>query len=409
MKIGYLLGDATMHSGGVAPYAWRILELLLSQSQFEKIEIIVFCSPELETSCLDLINKYQAKAKPYLIPYKFSFLNTVVSRFTNFISQVLVKFNISSQGIKNLHDSFLSFLSFLWFVSLDIDLLHVPYQISPCYNLLYPLIITMHDVQELHYPEFFTPRERAWRAEHYWKSLEQSSLAIVSFNHVKEDLIKYFQLDEQKIHVSPLPYQKIYLQEPTLEEQLTYKNKYAQWGGFLLYPAQTWQHKNHLSLIKAVEYIKDKFGRVIYVLCTGKKNLSFFPVIEDYLKKSEVAEQIHFLDVVPETQLYWLYKNCSLVVIPTLYEAGSFPLLEAMSLETPVICSSVTSLPEIIGDSRFIFNPFDINQIANLILQMIDNSNLRTDNILNSRIKIQEFHKIDSASKLIQAYHKVLE
>ncbi|MEH1965728.1 glycosyltransferase family 4 protein [Nostoc sp.] len=402
MKIGYWLGDISLYSGGVAPYSWRLLEILLIKSKIQEINILVFCSAELEKKCLDLINKHQAKAKPYIIPLKFSFIDTVVSRFTNLISQVLITFNIPNKVVKYLNPSF------LWFASLDIDLLHVPYQTPPFYDLRYPLIVTMHDVQELHYPEFFTPQERVWRAEYYWKSLRKSSKVIVSFNHVKEDLIKYFRLDNNKVHVSPLPYEKMYLQPPTGEEQLTYENKYAQLDSFLLYPAQTWQHKNHLCLIKAVEYIKENFGILIHVLCTGKKNSSFFPVIEDYLKNSEVADQIHFLDIVPEPELCWLYKNCSLVVIPSLYEAGCLPLLESMSLETPVICSSVTSLPETIGDLRFTFDPFNIEQIANLILQMIDNSDFRIDNIANSRNRIKEFHQIDSAAELIKVYHEVL-
>jgi hypothetical protein len=163
-----------------------------------------------------------------------------------------------------------------WFSSLDIDLLHVPYQISAHYDLPYPLIVTMHDVQELHYPEFFTPQERAWRAENFWKALEKSSAVIVSFNHVKEDLVKYFHLPENKVFVCPLPFKNIYLQLPNHEQELSYKDKYVRLGNFLLYPAQTWQHKNHLSLIKAIEFIKNKFDRTLHLVCTGTKNKSFF-------------------------------------------------------------------------------------------------------------------------------------
>lgn len=139
----------------------------------------------------------------------------------------------------------------------------------------------------------------------------------------------------------------------------------------------------------------------------NKKNERFFPKIESYLRESTISEQVHFMDLVPETELYWLYKNCALVVIPTLYEAGSFPLLEAMTLGVPVICSSVTSLPETIGDSRFIFNPIDIEVMANLILQMIDKEDLRNDNILNSKKRIQELREINSAAAFINAYCQV--
>ena len=97
-----------------------------------------------------------------------------------------------------------------------------------------------------------------------------------------------------------------------------------------------------------------------------------------------------------------------MVVIPTLYEAGSFPLLEAMTLGVPVICSSVTSLPETIEDVRFIFNPLDIEAMAHLILQMLENDKLRNGNILNSKNRIRELQKINSAVAFLNAYRLVL-
>ena len=367
MKIGYWLANASIDGGGVAPYAWRVLELLLTTSKTQEIEVCILCSIEIENDCLELIHKYGANAKLHLIP----------------------QFNVEW---------------LLFFSSIKIDLLHVPYQIAPYYDLPCPIVITMHDVQELHYPEFFTPQERSARANYYWEALAKSSAVIVSFDHVKQDLVKYFSIDESKIHVCPLPYQNIQLKQPDHEEILQIQSKYSRWSNFLLYPAQSWQHKNHLSLIKAIEYAKQNLNVSLSLIGTGKKNPRFFPVIEDYLSKSQVCEQVYFTDIVTETELYWLYKNCSLVVIPTLYEAGSFPLLEAMSLDVPVICSSVTSLPETIGDTRFIFNPLDVTQMSNLIVDITRNSGLCANNIENSKHRINQLKQINSIDAFIQMY-----
>ena len=401
MKIGYWLGNASIHGGGTAPYAWRVLDLLLNHSKNHNIEILILCSDEVQKDCFDLISKYQAQAKTAIIKgYDFNYIGRISRIVGIALAKIFDKFNIDYRLTLYLNPLY------RWFVSLDIDLLHVPYQTAPIYDLPYPFIVTMHDVQELHFPEFFTPEERAYRAEHYWKSLKYSSGVVVSFNHVKQDLIKYFRLPESKIYVCPPPYKQIKLDSPTKEETESYTQKYINFKDFILYPAQTWEHKNHLSLIKAVELIKAKYSRSISVICTGKKNDRFFPNIENYLEKSTVSEQIHFMDIVPETELCWLYKNCSLVVIPTLYEAGSFPLLEAMSLEVPVICSSVTSLPETIGDSKFIFDPLNIEQIADLIVKMLDDQQLRIDNIKNSQSRIEELNAINTFTYILNAWEK---
>lgn len=401
-RIGYWLGNVSLNSGGISPYSWRILECLLSDNKLQEIELILLCSVEAEIDCLHLIKKYQAKAQLVLIPQKFSLVNRFLSRCADTTSKGLVKLNLPSERFKYLNSWF------RWFLPLKLDLLHIPSQTPPSYELPCPFIVTMHDVQELHYPEFFSPQDRAWRAKYYWKALEKSLSVIVSFNHVKQDIIKYFNLPENKIFVCPLPFQNISLQLPSQGEEHIYKNKYDPWGKFLLYPAQTWQHKNHLSLIKALGVIKKKFGRVIHLVCTGKRNDKYFPILKEKIEQSNMSAQVHFMDIVPESELYWLYKNCALTIIPTLYEAGSFPLIEAMFLKTPVICSSVTSLPDTIGDPQFTFDPLDVEQITNLIINLLDDSGMREDNINNSIQKIQKMKDINSGLYLHELYAQLL-
>lgn len=403
MKIGYYLGSASLHSGGTAPYAWRVLDLLLSNGKNSNIEVLILCAEETQKDCLELINKYQAKAEICLLSYNFNLFQRLGRISGVVLAKILNKLKINNKVDLSFNPSY------RWFASLDIDVLHVPYQTSPLYDLPYPFIVTMHDVQELHFPEFFTPEQRAYRAEHYWKSLKYASGVIVSFNHVKQDLIKYFNLPESKVFVCPLPYNQIKLAFPTEHEVSKYAEKYDDLKDFILYPAQTWQHKNHLSLIKAIELIKAQHQRSINLVCTGKKNSFFDETIEKYLMNSLVSTQIHFMDIVPETELYWLYKNSALVVVPTLYEAGSFPLLEAMSLDVPVICSSVTSLPETIGDSRFIFDPLDINAMSQLILEMLNNTELKQDNLRNSQNRISQLSEINSFQFIYDAWCNTLK
>ncbi len=147
-------------------------------------------------------------------------------------------------------------------------------------------------------------------------------------------------------------------------------------------------------MIKALEIIHERNDIAVDLVFTGeKKEDSEFLYLRDYVAQSEISSKIHFVGTVPETKLTWLYKNCSLVVIPTLYEAGSFPLLEAMVLGVPVICSAVTSLPETIGDERFLFNPHDVKEIADIILRMLASDKLKADSIENGFSAIQRLKK----------------
>ena len=64
----------------------------------------------------------------------------------------------------------------------------------------------MHDVQEFHFPEFFSASERLHRAINNLKSVSESDHIIVSFEHIKKDLIKYYSVNSNKISVCPPPF-----------------------------------------------------------------------------------------------------------------------------------------------------------------------------------------------------------
>lgn len=278
----------------------------------------------------------------------------------------------------------------------EYDLMHVPFQVPPVFDI--PYICTMHDVQDLHFPEFFTPLEREMRAKEYRLSLANAERVVVSFDHVKCDLIRYFKMPDEKVVVIPVPFSECELKAADEFKKQEYKRKYSDVEMYFLYPAKTWPHKNHLGLIDAFERIQDRLPKA-QLLFTGKLDEYYSSTLKKRVEKSPAGHRIQFLGVIPEEELRWLYENTACVVIPTLYEAGSFPLLEAMSLEVPVICAQTTSLPVTIDDRQFTFNPTDAGSMADLMVTMVENSEFRTTNIENSKNRISYFHTENIAAQ----------
>ncbi len=123
----------------------------------------------------------------------------------------------------------------------------------------------------------------------------------------------------------------------------------------------------------------------------------------------KLEEEVKFLGIIPESDLISLYKLTKLVVIPTLYEAGSAPLYEAMRYGTPVICSNVTSLPETIGNDEFIFDPENVEEIAGKIKLGLSDSDFRKRNVDNSKIRMQLLEKIDYCKNFTDVYRKSIQ
>ena len=272
---------------------------------------------------------------------------------------------------------------------LKLDLIHFPIQNMQLYHWKIPSLISLHDLQHKYFPEFFSKQEIYFRELHFKKSAMDCDQIIVSFKHVKEDIQKFYHVIPEKITVTSLGAENRFQNLATIKknELLTRFNIPE---NFIFYPAQTWIHKNHLALFKALIIVKEKSGKEIHLVCSGRKN-EYFTELKAFISANNLNSQISFPGFISNQELYSLYKYASLVVIPTLYEAGSFPLFEAMSTGSPVICSNVTSLPETIGDIQFTFNPHSPAEMADKILEMLSNENFRELNIANSHEQIKKY------------------
>jgi glycosyltransferase involved in cell wall biosynthesis len=173
---------------------------------------------------------------------------------------------------------------------------------------------------------------------------------------------------------------------------------------FLLYPANAWKHKNHLFLLDVLAYIRDKFNLQINVFFTGNFNSLNGQLIIEKSTQLNLQNQVLFFGVVEENILYSLYKQAVGVVIPTLYEAGSFPLMESILLNVPVICSNVTSLPETIGNVKFVFDPENLSDFSEKLIQFWEDEEFRKDNLKQLKLQSDILTKNDPFPTLQKLY-----
>jgi len=282
-------------------------------------------------------------------------------------------------------------------------LLHIPIQYSPIYKTSVPVITTMHDVQEFHFPEFFSASERLHRAINNLKSVSESDHIIVSFDHIKKDLLKYYPIEEQNISVCPPPFADDWFATKNESDWKTLELKYSISKNYLLYPAATWPHKNHIFLIEALAKVRENFSN-LDLICTGNKT-DYISIIEKRITELGLQNSVHFLGIVCEEDLIGLYKNADLVAIPTLYEAGSGPLYEAMRYQVPVICAETTSLPATINNPKYVFNPKRIEDLVSLINRIFSDEKILNDNKLNSKNRMKELGE----NNYFSAFEKVYE
>jgi glycosyltransferase involved in cell wall biosynthesis len=405
MRIGFYIHHTTIKAGGIFTYSIAILKLLLKAEDIHNIVIItsnevndklkeILPHPKVEIQNIDR-NDFVIKLRLYVY---FAGL-IVISIFKKIIPSTKLCYNFIA--IANRINPYQKILA-----TADVSVFHLPVQYSPIYKPNIPVIVTMHDLQEYHYPEFFSRLDKLKRRISNYFAIYFSDEVIVSFVHVKTDILKHFKINENKISVCSPPFTESWFVGSKETEWITLEKKYHLKKNYILYPAATWKHKNHITLIRVMKNLKNE-GIEIDLVCTGNKT-DYYKNIESLIDELRLSNTIYFLGIVPEEDLIGLYKNTSLVVIPTLYEAGSGPLYEAMRYQVPVICSNVTSLPETISNNDFVFSPTNMELIIEKIKLGLFDEDYRKRNIQNSKIRMQELSKLDYYQSFLTTYRKLI-
>jgi glycosyltransferase involved in cell wall biosynthesis len=359
LKVGYYYrtGRAGAQGGGLGPYTRRTLEVLLGSDIPCDFNLLI--APEQIPEAKALAERFSDR------PFDVTVLRGRASIDFMLRSVDLLRTKFTWSWL----DRSAPYLNYLEYQARPgpLDVVHCPGQSLPLYTWRADVIVTPHDVQHLHLPENFSARERMSRGQTGFLSLKHASRVVVSYEHVKEDIIRFFGVPAKHIFVCPHPVVREWL--PTADARAigTVRQGYGLPSRFLFYPAQTWPHKNHLALLRALARLRDERGvEPPHLVCTGTLNEHHKLLVAE-TEKLQLGRFVHFLGLVSEDDLAGLYAACTLVVIPSLYEAGSYPLMEALAAGVPVICSRTTSLPETLSNDAFTFDGRDVDQLAALI------------------------------------------
>jgi glycosyltransferase involved in cell wall biosynthesis len=265
------------------------------------------------------------------------------------------------------------------------DVVHLPMQSG--FLTRTPTIFHPHDLQHVHLPEFFSDEVRAHREIWYGTLSRQAAMVAVASRWTKQDVERHFGLPEAKVHIVPLAPPIDAYPEPTAEGTAETSRRLRLPDAYVLYPAQTWPHKNHVGLLQALHRLRQERGLVVPLVAPGHQN-EHFAELERLTAELGLMDQVRWLGFVSGDDLRVLYRRARAVVIPTLFEAGSAPLWEAFREGVPAACSNVTSLPAQAGDAALVFDPHDVGQIGEATARLWIDEALRETLAVRGRERI---------------------
>jgi len=264
-----------------------------------------------------------------------------------------------------------------FYESLGCAVVHFPHQDFVASRL--PAVYNPHDLQHRHYPEFFAPGEVARRDAVYRSGARLARVVVVASQWVKDDVVQQYQVDTDKVQVIPWGAPTMAYPPASPADLARVAGAYGLKPPFVLYPARTWPHKNHLRLLDALARLRDVRGVTVNAVFTGTIYEPFWPRIERRLEELRLDRQVKRLGFVPARDMRSIYRLADFLVMPTLFESDSFPIYEAWLDGLPVACSSATALPDQVADAALVFDPDDVESIAAAIHRLTLDGGLRED------------------------------
>ena len=250
--------------------------------------------------------------------------------------------------------------------SASADLLFSPLSTATLAEAGVPLVATIHDLQHLYYPEFFSPEQRSLRSQQLEDVCARAVHIVCVSEHVRQSLLSAKDVPPERVSVIHHALVQS-LPRPSAQEQAAALRELGlQADEFLLYPANFWPHKNHARLLEALASRPDSR---LQLVCPGEPD-ERLDALCALATRLGVADRVCFPGYVPAAQLAALFQACRALIFPSLFEGFGLPVLEAMAFDKPVLCSNAASLPEVVGDAALLFDPTDPSAIASAICRL---------------------------------------
>ncbi|MCX6723468.1 MAG: glycosyltransferase family 1 protein, partial [Candidatus Staskawiczbacteria bacterium] len=266
-------------------------------------------------------------------------------------------------------------------------------------------LLTVHDTLFLE-SKWSTIKEKI-KFKHIPYSIKKADHIITVSNFLKTDLLKKFNLPENKISTVYCGINDSFYEYPkNASDMQSIKIKYALPENYILYVGLFNIRKNLVNLIKAFSLLKQKEKSPIKLVLVGK----FDGKCEDIhklIKELDIKTEVIFLDYMNNHELPYVYSLSTLFVFPSFYEGFGLPPLEAMASRVPVIASDIPVFQETLKDAALLVNPHDPFEIFLAMNKILNEKKLRLELIEKGTARAKNFSWQEAASKTIEIYNKL--
>ncbi|WP_051062387.1 glycosyltransferase family 4 protein [Ilumatobacter nonamiensis] len=264
-----------------------------------------------------------------------------------------------------------------------------------------PIVLTVHDLQYETFPHYTSATKLRYLRTMMPRSVARAAVVAVPTEYVRGTVIGRFGLDPERVVVVPHGVEPD-LGERARSEQVLRRDYGLGDGRVLVLPAITHPHKGHRFLLDVLaRHWPDPALRLVFLGGPGAADAD----IRREVARRGLADRVVFAGRVDDADRDGLIRIADALVFPSEYEGFGAPVVEAMALDTPVICSDQPALSEVVADAGLVL-ALDHEAWADALdLVARDGDEMRAA----GRRRAQDFTARTSGTGLAAAYRRALE
>ena len=389
MRVGILTDKPIPETGGAYTLLDTIIQDIVSSACDYEYEFYIFfndpnASQRYYRDKIYYINRYQPPPKK----------PSLLTRLKHVIFHILFNQHINNDQhiIKKIDDIYQN-------ENIDLLWILVPFEI----NTTVPFVFTVWDLGHRIFPFFPEYKGDEWenREKLYEKMLRKATYIIAGNQTGKNEIIENYSIASEKIRIISFPIPKFCFEN--INEN--YSSSFQIQQPFVFYPAQFWAHKNHIIIIEAIAWLRDKKNITINCYFTGHDygNMSH---ISNMVKKYNLSNQIFLLGFISQENIIYLYKNALAMVFPSFLGPNNLPLLEAVAFGCPLIYSNISGHIEQMEGVGLSFDPANYINLGESIQKIYNDTKFREEIISKGKIFCERYKSYSYFNKMKEIIDK---
>jgi glycosyltransferase involved in cell wall biosynthesis len=263
-----------------------------------------------------------------------------------------------------------------------------------------PGVVTIHDLSPFLFPQTFRRVNRTYTRWAIRVACRRAAQLIAVSEFTKQEIVRWLHVAPERISVTHNGVGARFA-PPDPQALEAFRRRAGLPERFILFLGTLEPRKNLPTLLEAYAGIAAEAD--VPLIIGGGKGWLYDPVFAK-VEALQLGGRVRFAGFIDDDDLPLWYAAATVFTLPSLYEGFGIPLLEAMACGTPVVASSSSSLPEVVGDAGLIVSPTDPEALGRALLQLLNDGDLRAELRERGLRRARLFSWADMAERTLDVY-----